>query len=96
MARDGPRRVLRSDLAARADEDADEGSDKSKDMWVVRLAPNAAGHKVGAAVAMLGSLDVLDCIGMDIQQDRAPKGGIQRGLEAVLEKTLGNSRRRAD
>ena len=31
------------------------------------------------------SVDALDVLEMEIQQDRSPKGGIQRGIESVLE-----------
>ena len=81
--------VLRFYFMREGDEESEEG-DKSKDMWVLRLAPNSSGTKLQSAIAMLDSLDVLDCISLELQQDRAPKGGIQRSLENALEKVMGN------
>ena len=82
--------VLRFYLMRKGDEN--EEGDKAKEMWVIRLAPNSARTKIDSAVTMLDSLDVLHCISMEVQQDRAPKGGIQRGLESALKKVLGGNR----
>lgn len=53
----------------------------------MRFAPNLHGHKCEQALAFLDSVHVVDqaLMGAQIRQDRAPKGGLQRALEGILE-----------
>lgn len=69
----------------------DSSGDKDKEIWLMRFAPNPHGHKCEQALAFLDSLDIVDqaLMGAEIRQDRAPKGGLQRALEGVLEAALG-------
>ena len=70
-------------------EGADANTDASKDLWIVKYSPNAAGFALAAAVNKLDSEDHLDSIQMIPSGDRAPKSGLQKGLEEALEKVLG-------
>lgn len=88
--------VLRFYKIREGEEETEEnqGSEKTMQMWMVKYAPNSQGNKLQSAVTLLGSRDLLDAIGMHMEQDRAPKGGLQRGIESALERLLGKNKNR--
>lgn len=70
--------------------DAEEGSDASMEMWIIRCDKSPAGQKLLQAIEYLNQTDALQQVQMTIQDDRAPKSGLQKGIEDALNKVSKN------
>ena len=71
--------------AAMDDEDATE----QKELWIIKFDNNNAGRKLSTAFQYLDSSNVMSECGITLRPDRAPKGGLQRGVEKAIELVLG-------
>ena len=74
-----------------------EEEDKDREIWLLKFAKNAVGEKMAKSLAYLAAHDLIDKAtrGGELRSDHAPKSRLQRGLESIIEGTLGNRRSRA-
>jgi hypothetical protein len=80
-------------------EDAAPGDeeDKDREIWLLKFAKSAVGEKMAKSLAYLASHDLIDKAtrGGELRSDHAPKSRLQRGLDTIIEGTLGSRRSRA-
>ena len=67
----------------------DEDATEQKELWIVKFDHNDAGRKLSTAFQYLDSSNVMSECGITLRPDRAPKGGLQRGVEKAIELALG-------
>ena len=74
-----------------------EEEDKDREIWLLKFAKNAVGERMSKSLAYLASHDLIDKAtrGGELRLDHAPKSPLQRGLETIIESTLGSRRSRA-
>ncbi len=78
-------------------EDEDEDDDShDNELWILRFAHNTVGQQTHAALMLLDGHDMVDKaqVATAIRGDRAPKGGLQRQIEALLESELPKKEKR--
>lgn len=87
--------VLRFYQLRKPDEKTGEnaGTDKVKELWTLKLSQTPNGNRLGGALAKLDQYDLLDAISAGLSQDYAPKGGLQRAIEGVLQKVTGGRKK---
>lgn len=74
--------------------EGEDGSDAAKEMWILRLAPNQTGQKMENAIKYLEQDDITATVlDLEMHPDRAPKSGLQKGLEETLD--LNNSKKKS-
>ena len=71
----------------KGDAEADEGSDKARELWVIRFSNGHSGQLLSSAFSLMDQEDILDraCAGAHYREDHAPKGSLQKALEGLIQ-----------